>query len=827
MSKQKSKVTSKPLAKPSFFDKIEKKYTYIIAVAIILIPLIYTFSPYLFQNLRPIGTDIVASQGETNLYLKWSEQTGERALWNPNIFSGMPAYQRVTPQILHFDSLIWILDKFSYWAFWYFLVGALGMFFLLVYKEIPWQFSVIVAIAFILLPDWQAHLGDGHFTKLRAIMVLPWLVLTFNYFFDKNNWFGAAAFSFMFAWMFRTQHFQIVFYAILLLFILFIYPFLKLFIEKEYKRVFGLSIKFAAAIILTVVTAAQPFLSMNEYSPFSTRGGNPLKIGNEYKTAVETGGVDLVYATRWSLAPAEIMDFFVQRLHGGLSSEIYDGERYSQYKGQQIPGYWGEKPFSGNYAYFGMILFVFAVLGITKNYKDSFVLSLGVFVLFSLLLAFGRHIMWFYELFYYYVPYFSKFRAPAMIANITFIALLILSGYGLKSLLKMKHPEDTKILVSILGSAILFVGAILLFKDSFAYMTPAETGQYSAETLDVLKDMRKEFLTADTTKLLLIMVTLAAATLGLFFRKIKKDVFAVIILVLVVVELFPANRKAFEKINLDNEAHVEETVFQENELTTYLKGKRETERLLVLGSEFTSNHYSYFHPTINGYSAIKMQSMQDIVEHVLYNANTKEKINWNVINMLNGKYIILEGILEKDFLIRSASSPAIKQILYENTNVLPKAWLVTNIKQLNTPEDIAFYMNDSTFNPAKEALLLNKGSLKNTNYSGIGSVTVEEYSPNRIKINTETEEPQFMVLSELYYPAGWKTFVNNSEVEIHRTNHLLRGIEIPAGNNKVEFVFEPTTYYTATTMSWAGNFGTLLLILVFGYFTFIKRSDES
>ncbi len=814
MPKQKKKQKEQLKPETNFFDKIDKKYVYFVAVLVLLIPLLVTFSPYLFENLRPVGTDIVASKGQTNLYLEWQEETGERALWNPFVFSGMPTYHRISPRIIHIDSLISLLDGFSYWAFFYFVAGGLGIFSLLYYKKIPWQFALIAAVAFTLLTDWQAQLGDGHFTKLRAAMALPWLILTFSYFFDKNNWFGAAAFSLVFAWMFRTQHFQIVFYGILILFVLYIYPFIKLFLNKQYSKVMSLSIKFAAAIILTVITAAQPFLSMREYAPYSTRGGNPLEIGENYKTAKATGGVDLEYATKWSLAPAEIMDFFIQRFHGGISAEVYDGDKYPQLKGQQVPGYWGQKPFSGNYHYFGMILFLFAVLGIAKNYKDPFVSGLSAFVVLSLLLSFGRHFIELYQIFYYVVPYFSKFRAPSIIANVTFIALIILSGYGIKSLFQLRHPRDTKLLVSLFGSAIVLAAAVLLFKDSFSYIGPNEAGRYKPEQLNLIKDIRKEFLAADTLKLLIMVVLTTGASLAFYFRKIKGDAFTIILFALVLIELFPANRKAAEKIDLKEEANVEARVFAENELTAYLEGRSITDRLLVLGREFQSNHYSYFHPTINGYSAIKTQLIQDINEHALYNANTAERINWNVINMLGGKYIIADGLINGNFLERAAYSQSANQVLYENKNALPKAWFVESIKNFSSREDVIFYMNDTLFNPVNEALIANNEELASKSFPAEGNIQVTEYTPNKISFEVATTDAQFMVVSEVYYPAGWNAYVNGELVTTYQVNHILRGIEIPAGENSIEFVFESSTYNLAITLSWFGNLVVLILLIV-------------
>ncbi len=132
------------------------------------------------------------------------------------------------------------------------------------------------------------------------------------------------------------------------------------------------------------------------------------------------------------------------RYNGGLQGEVYDGSKFAQLSGRQVPGYWGQKPFNGNYATMGMILFLFAIIGAIYYRKDKFVIGLIAFTILSILLSFGRHFPELYKLFFYYVPYFSKFRAPSMILNITFLSTLVLAGYGISGIVKLYTPKDIK-----------------------------------------------------------------------------------------------------------------------------------------------------------------------------------------------------------------------------------------------------------------------------------------------------------------------------------------------------------------------------------------------
>lgn len=811
--KNRKSKTEKTVQKENIFEKLPSKIKYSIAILIILVPATFIFSPYLFNNMRPSGTDVIASKGETNLINEWRQETGETPLWNTGIFAGMPIYQRLSPAILHMDTLISKLGSIAYWGYLYFLVGAFGIFSLLIYRKIPWYFAVIVAIAFTLLPDWQSLVGDGHFTKLRAVMIFPWLILTFNYLIDKNSWFGAAAFAFVFSWTLRTQHFQIVFYGILILAFLFIYPFVKLFIDKESKKGIGIFVKFLVAIVLTVLTASQPFLSIKEYTPYSTRGGNPVVLDKELETAQQSGGVSFDYATKWSLAPAEIMDFFIQRFHGGISGETYDGTEYPQFKGRQVPGYWGEKPFSGNYAYIGMIVFLFAVIGVIRNRKDIFVVALTVFTVFSLFLSFGRHFPELYKLFFYYLPYFSKFRAPAMMANITFISLLILSGYGMKSFLAFEYPKDTKLLAGILGAA-LFVPLIVLFlKSGFSYLLPSETKQYDSNTITLIKNIREEFLTADTMKLLWIMLIASGVMLLYFFRKIRVELFAGLVLILVLFELGTANGRAADKIELVSQDQLTATLIQTNSVTDYLKKLPQTDRAIVLGREFQSNQYSYFYPTINGYSAIKMQNIQDIIDNNLFSAQTQDKINWNIINMLGGKYVVLNQNVMMPNLKPIVNDG--KNFLYQNVTALPKAWFVHELKSFDSAENIVKEMNNPDFDPANEAFFLKNSSLKDAEYDSTGTIVLKSNNPNSLEFEVSGEEKGFLVISEIYYPEGWKAFLDGNEIPVYKINHLLRGLEIPAGNHNLEMVFQPATYFAGLKMVWTGDIIIIVMLILF------------
>ena len=802
--------------KTNILDKVKNKNAILISIVIIIIPLLYFFAPMIFDHLRPIGVDSIASSGSTHLYSEWQKDTGETVLWNPNIFGGMPTYPRKTPRLIHFDTLIDNFGKISYSFFWYFLAGGLGIFFLLKYKKIPWYLSLIVAVGFILLPQWQALLQVGHYAKLRAFMIVPWAIFSFNYFFDKKSWFGMAFFSLIFSWMIRTQHFQVIFYTIMILLFLFIYPFIKIIIDKKFKEAGNLLLKFFVAIALTIIIAAQPFLSIKEYTPYSTRGGNAVNIGHEQKTSEKAKGVSFNYATNWSLSPKEIATFFIPRFFGGISGEEYSGKKYSRLEGEKVPGYWGDMPFTQSYETMGMILFLFAIIGFITYRKERFVKALASFIIFSVLLSFGRHFAVFYKLFFYYVPYFSKFRAPMMMTSMTFISTFIMSGYGLKALLFKVKEKDMKWVLGIFGAAIGLVLLLLLFSNSYSYMRADEIGKYQGETLAIIKNIRKEMLVRDSVKLLILLTIVGGAIWAFLSKKIKELGLVTIIFVAIFFELFSITNHAYKMIPLNNKKRLMRKVFVDSDITRFLESQPNTARAMVFGKD--SNYYGYYYPLISGYSAIKLQSIQDIREHCLYNAKTENRINWNIINMLNGKWIIAGGRIDESFLIPIAGDNVRKEIMYENKNVLPKAWFVKNIKSYKTDEAIINYMNTKEFNPQNEALIIKDDSNNIlSEYSGNGKIKFVDHNPNMLKFHINTDEKQFMVLSEIYYPKGWTAKIDDKELQIYKTNFLLRGIEIPEGENDLIVEFKPKTYFMNLKLIWFGDIMIILILLVTSY----------
>ena len=71
-----------------------------------------------------------------------------------------------------------------------------------------------------------------------------------------------------------------------------------------------------------------------------------------------------------------------------------------------------------------------------------------------------------------------------------------------------------------------------------------------------------------------------------------------------------------------------------------------------------------------------------------------------------------------------------------------------------------------------------------------GSATITKYEPNRIELNTKANQPSILVLSESHYP-GWRAYIDGRFTDTLRVDYNLRGVAVPAGDHKVEFIYRP------------------------------------
>ena len=149
MAKKKKKQQRKqtqPDRTPAFWKNLTEWQKKTIALFFVILLMAIVFNPLLHKGLAPGGTDVVGSMGSIHQVHEWQNQSGEKALWNPWVFSGMPKHHRTLSDIEN------ILFKPTAWnSFVFYMLGAIGMFFLAIFWGIPVWGAVLASLAFVFL----------------------------------------------------------------------------------------------------------------------------------------------------------------------------------------------------------------------------------------------------------------------------------------------------------------------------------------------------------------------------------------------------------------------------------------------------------------------------------------------------------------------------------------------------------------------------------------------------------------------------------------------------------------------------------------------------
>ncbi len=173
--------------------------------------------------------------------------------------------------------------------------------------------------------------------------------------------------------------------------------------------------------------------------------------------------------------------------------------------------------------------------------------------------------------------------------------------------------------------------------------------------------------------------------------------------------------------------------------------------------------------------------------------------------------------------------------IYRNKAALPRAWVVhqgrytkpitrMDRSDREQPMEEILYQNDPFWNDpnlrAYDPAILAWVDEDKANVlapylrgsaPGAGEkVTITQYSPQRVEIETELERPGFVVLADIYYP-GWRLTINGKETPIYRANRMMRGATVKAGKSKLVYTYDPDSFRTGGKISLAA-LGALVLL---------------
>ena len=769
---------------------MNKKYIWLIIPIISFIFL----NELIINNKIPLANDIVAHEP----IKQWKSSTSEYPHWFPNLFSGMPSYGgfiitggHPLQSILNF--LFFNLGA-KYWF--HFSLGGIGMFFLIRYQKFTIYSSLFGGIAYSITPYLFGLINAGHNNKIMACAFIPWLTLSALYLFKNRSIKSVFILSLVSAFQLWTKHPQIFYYTWMLIVLWWIIDILLSSIGKKLniKSIFTSLALMVLSAILAIIMVSDPYYDIYRFQKESNRGA-PSVLD---KTGESNKGTNWEYATQWSFHPAETISFILPYYYGLQNFSVTNKNNPEKFMKQAA--YWGYMPFTQSTHYVGLLVIIFSIYSLFFSIKYRKIkkgeLILWIIAIIFLIIGFGNHFSLIFKPLFYFAPYFSKFRVPSMIYTLFALLLPFLAVFGLE---KMINESDKKILffdcLKVFGYFIAPILFLLAFGESILSFSSSGDARFP-QYIDLVKNIRFDLF----SKGLMLALFLSGATLtSIWFYstgKISKHILSIILISILFFDLWIINN---EFLSLKPSKSMADQ-FQNTPEILFMK-KDSNQFRIFPADDIGSNRYGYWNiESIGGYRAVKLRNYQDLMDAGGFRRP-------QVLNMLNVKYLITRK------RVRNTSFKQLSKIknLYENLDVLPRAWFVGSLQSVNDQKSSLSKVMDISFRPKDTAVIINYDGPQLSGTSN-GKVEISSFSPNNITIQCNTNNGALLVLSEIYYKPGWRCKIDGQVTPIYQTNHVLRSVYVSDGSHDVEFYYDSSDWKLAKVVS-RFSFFTVLIFL--------------
>lgn len=867
---------------------------FFLSMAVMAVISVVFFYPDNFEGNSLRQADMMQGAANGHEAQQWQQQTGEQALWTNSLFGGMPTFQ-ISPVYPSNKLFTWLdslyglgLPAPSNLLF----MMMFGFLILLFVMGLQWYYALIGAVAWGFSSYFIIIIGAGHIWKFVALTYIPptiaGLVLTY-----RGRYIAGAAMTALFAMLqLNANHPQMSYYFALVMAALVIAWLIEALRNKTVKRWAVATAITLGAGALAIGANLPSLYNTYEYAKETKRAQSELTppasetASGDADSHRPTGGMPYKDIVGWSYTPSETLTLLVPNAKGGASakpeagqmtymslSHLDDARQYDNTAAGSIlpylPQYFNDTEGTNGPVYVGAAVCLLFLIG-CFIIKGPVKWALLVMTVLSILLAWGRHFDMLTDLFIYNFPLYNKFRAVESILVIAEFTMPLMAILALAKLLSSPSPlkEYKKALAistavcSIICLAAwiapaMFGGAISEEDRAMAtnigqqYATMAVQQGYdpvqaqqmayqlslaNPENAEAVSSLRYGLTSADGLRSLFFILIAAGAVFGYYKGWCRRRWAVAIIGVTVLIDLFNVNRRyidhsSFVAVTADTPDFVPDAIDRLilQDTTTY--------RVMDIPG-FTLPDRSYFHHTVGGYHAAKLNRYEDLIQRHLalvsragyypelridsiaaaYPDDHKDLVaslrtGYRVLDMLNARYIITGDSL----------APVLA-----NTSALGNAWLVHDISYVKNADEEMKALE--SLDPARAAVADERFSQTLGQVTGSlapgDTIMLTSYTPNRLTYSCVTASPAIGVFSEVYFPWGWKATIDGNAAPIGRVNYILRALAIPAGHHEIVMTFDPDSLHITGGIAYASVSLIYLLVLAALFFT-RRRCDKA
>ncbi len=774
------------------------------------------------------------------------------SLWDNTSLSGCPAvsHHSVIGHNL-FSPIIETIQgsKYPIAIFCTLLASLIGIYILLNTLKIKPASALIGSIPFGIFTYVIAELQAGEYAEMLAVCMMPYIMAGIVLNFNQHKFIGTPIVLIAGALQAATCHYQIIYYTFFIALTYIIYEIISK--HKTAKEKTSGVVFTVIALGIAIFTNSETMFQEYEYQKYAEKPVPNYNISEPY---FDDEG--------------ECISLLVGNIKGGKSnrhlttnSETYNllapffGQANAEKIADKSPVYFGKKIFNNGPSYIGALTIFLALLGCfcSRNKNKWWTIAI---VAISIIISCGN-IEYFITK---NIPLFYNFSTFSNILTIAALGISILAALGTEELINPDtETKENKRRISIYISAGIPAIILLIFvifpgiagncsssQQNAAEIEVAEnlasympqgieyaeaTAEFKNDYINAIRSDRMSLVRRDAAKsLIFILLGAMIALVSIRKEKSVKIVVATLI-ILTIVDISLTNFGLIGTFTNDDEtihSNISNDIIKtdtsefrvvdisydivQNDNSTYKNYNS------LGGNGYCIKRYSTFCDSIlNKELALTRYSIlswaqrdgmtQDEIQEVFSN-----KYKTPTLDMLNVKYIIL--------------SERAKPL--ENTHASSNAWFADSIQWADSEIlEIAKLQHIDTRNTAivnekyKPEFADIEFAIDSTDF-----IRLTTHNGDTLKYKSSCKGNRMAIFSEIFYPKGWKAYVDGQKASFFRCNYILRGMIVPQGDHEIEFRYEPKSAVAGRITSTTCNATLLAIIAIICVIGIIKRTRQ-
>ncbi|MCH2187673.1 YfhO family protein [Myxococcota bacterium] len=204
-------------------------------------------------------------------------------------------------------------------------------------------------------------------------------------------------------------------------------------------------------------------------------------------------------------------------------------------------------------------------------------------------------------------------------------------------------------------------------------------------------------------------------------------------------------------------------------------------------------HTSILDPSISGEGLLKRSRLVDLAAGRYLLSTRGNGADPKIANYVSRKGLVLSADDDPEL------------VLFENPAALPRVYISHNVRRAPQPKDLLALISRRDFDPRELSYVDTEAEALPELMPAIGAenarIVVDDL--HEVEINVSLSAPGLVVLADSYYP-GWVAEVDGMPATILPTNHLFRGVRVPAGDHRVTFHYRPASVALGAALSSLG-----------------------